>query len=125
MVKDKLSELLELIKKDLELSEWSKRLKVKDQHSWFLDEVEELKAAMAKEDWENYKEELGDILWDLLKLILIAEKEGKLDAKETINQIMEKIKKRKPHLSLGKKLTAEEEEKQWYQIKAQSKKWKL
>lgn len=121
MVKTKLIELLDLIEKDLELSEWSKKLTLKNQHQWFLKEVEELKEALAKGDMDNYGEELGDALWDLLKLIVIAEKEGVSEAREIVDNIRKKIIGRKPHLSDGRILTADEEEKLWREIKAKEK----
>lgn len=120
-MKTKIIELLDLIEKDLKLSDWSKRLTLKEQHQWFLDEVEELKEALDKGDMENYNEELGDVLWDLLKLMLIAEKEGAGKAREMIENIRKKIEERKPHLNDGRELTAEEEEKQWYEIKKRKK----
>ncbi|MFC1801101.1 MazG nucleotide pyrophosphohydrolase domain-containing protein [Nanoarchaeota archaeon] len=121
MVKTKIIELLDLIKTDLELSDWSKALTLKDQHKWFLDEVDELKEALAKEDMENYHEELGDVLWDLLKLILIAEKEGIGAARDIIEDVRKKISTRKPHLLNGKKVSVEEESKIWHEIKAKEK----
>jgi len=120
-VKTKIIELLDLIEKDLKISDWSKRLTLKEQHRWFLDEVEELKEALDKEDMENYSEELGDVLWDLLKLMLIAEKEGVSNAREMIENIRKKIEERKPHLNDGRELTAAEEEKQWYEVKKRRK----
>lgn len=112
---------MDLIEKDMELSPWSRKLTLKEQHQWFLDEVEELKEALGKEDMKNYGEELGDALWDLLKLMVIAEKEGVGKARDMVENIRKKISTRKPHLTNGKELTAEEEEKQWHEIKAKEK----
>jgi XTP/dITP diphosphohydrolase len=117
MVKTKILELLEVVEKDLELSNWSRNLSLKDQHNWFLEEVEELKQAMEKGDMENYHEELGDLLWDLLKLMLVAEKEKNIEARKAIEQVIEKITVRKPHLWSGEKLTPEEEEERWLKTK--------
>ena len=121
MVKTKIIELLDLIEKDLELSGWSKGLGLEGHQEELLKEIEELKEAFEKKDMENYKEELGDILWDVLKLILVAEREGILNARETIENIRNKISMRKPHLLEGKKLSAEEESKIWYEIKEKEK----
>lgn len=121
MVKTKIIELLDLVEKDLELSEWSRKLSLKEQQQWFLKEVEELKEALEKKDMANYGEELGDVLWDLLKLIQIAEKEKVAKARDIIEGVRKKINTRKPHLSDGRKLTAEEEEKLWREIKTKEK----
>jgi uncharacterized protein YabN with tetrapyrrole methylase and pyrophosphatase domain len=58
-------------------------------------------------------------------LAIIAEEEGKVDAREVLKGIAEKIKRRKPHIIDGKEITPEEEKRVWYEAKAKEKHNKL
>lgn len=105
------------MEKDFELSEWTQKLDVEKAHGFFLSEVEELKAALAKKDMKNYSEELGDILWLVLKMMKVAERQGVFDSKKVLEGIKEKINTRKPFLAEGRFVSGAEEEKIWAEIK--------
>jgi len=58
------------------------------------EEAQEIQEAFTKRDWENLKEELGDVLFNIVLTAQIAEEEGKFTMKEVINDIDEKIRSR-------------------------------
>ncbi len=61
-------------------------------------EIEELKAGMAKGDWVNVEEEIGDIIWDALALGVFAEKEGFTSFEKIIRVSNYKTIFRNPHV---------------------------
>lgn len=61
-------------------------------------EIEELKEGMAKKDWANVEEEIGDIIWDALALGILAEKEGITSLANVLRQSNFKIVFRNPHV---------------------------
>ena len=117
MVKTRIIELLDLLKKDFELSEWTQKLTWEKANEEFLKEVEELKLALEKKDMENYSEEIGDVFWDLLKLMMVAEKNEILDMKKVLEDVREKINLRKPFLAEGKFVESDEEVRIWQEVK--------
>ena len=78
--------------------------------------------AVEKNDRENLKEELGDLFWDTLMVMLIAEKEGLFKPNEPLLSLIEKMRRRKPYLFTGQKVTLEEAERMWTEAKAKEKK---
>ncbi len=88
-------------------------------------EVQELKEAIEKNDIENIREELGDVLWDALFIGMIAEEKGLFTIKDSIKEAHEKLKRRTPWVFGNEKVaTAEEAIKRWNEIKAVEKKAK-
>ncbi|MBW2963151.1 hypothetical protein KY306_00040 [Candidatus Woesearchaeota archaeon] len=117
MVQKKIIEVLDLLEKDFELSEWTQKLDLKRAHNFLLGEIEELNSALEKNDLKNYSEELGDVLWLVLKLMKVAEQEGILEAKKVLEGIKEKINSRKPFLAEERFVSSEEELRIWNEIK--------
>ena len=85
------------------------------------EEMVEVLHALNNNDPENLEEELGDVLWDLVNLILQAEKQKGIDSRKVIIGVIEKIKRRKPWLIRGEKVTAEEARRIWREAKAKEK----
>jgi NTP pyrophosphatase (non-canonical NTP hydrolase) len=87
-------------------------------------EIEELKEALENNDLEELKGELGDVFYDALFLLIIAEKEKDVDIEQVIRKIREKIHRRTPWLfgdMVGKVHTKEEADKVWNEIKQKEK----
>ena len=73
---------------------------------------------MKKGDWENLKEELGDVLLQVVFHSALAEREGHFDLSGVIRTVNEKLVRRHPHVFGGKKLsTPAQVLVQWRQIK--------
>ena len=117
-------EFFKTVKLDRENSEWSKRKTLESRYQELLAEIKEIGQAIENKDMENLKEELGDALWDLMALTVIAEEKGEFTIKEIMQETLNKFNKRKPWLKEGKKITAEEEDKIWNKVKEQQKKQK-
>ncbi|OYT32384.1 nucleotide pyrophosphohydrolase [Candidatus Woesearchaeota archaeon ex4484_78] len=117
-------EFFKTVKLDRENSEWSKRKTLESRYQELLAEIKEIGQAIKNKDMENLKEELGDALWDLMALTVIAEEKGEFTIKEIMQETLNKFNKRKPWLKEGKKITAEEEDKIWNKVKEQEKKQK-
>lgn len=85
------------------------------------EEVRELEEAFRKEDYENVKEEIGDIIWDAAVLAHICEREGKFSGSEVIEGILKKIWRRKPFLIEGRSVAPAEARQIWQEAKRREK----
>jgi NTP pyrophosphatase (non-canonical NTP hydrolase) len=65
-MKSKFDEFYELLKIDRKKSHFAKDCTLESRNEKMLGEVLELKEVLQNNDLENLKEELGDVLWDLL-----------------------------------------------------------
>jgi len=120
-MKDVFNELYNLIEADYECSEWAREHNFKKRINSFLEESEEIKDAIKNNDIENLKEELGDVLWDLIYTIYSGEKEELFKAEDIFKGIIKKIKRRKPWALEGKQVSKEEELKIWKEVKIKEK----
>ncbi len=85
------------------------------------DELRELLEAFDKKDYENVREEIGDVIWDAVVLAHICEREGKFKGDDVIESIIKKIERRKPYLIEGRNVTVEEAKKIWQEAKQKEK----
>jgi len=86
------------------------------------EEVKEFEAAVKKKDIENMKEELGDILLQVVFHCELARKEKYFDIKQVISTLNDKLIIRHPHVFLKrKKISASEVIRQWNRIKKKEK----
>jgi len=117
-----------------ELVKVTKKLRGKDGCSWdkeqtfetikekLLEETNEAVEAIDKKDYENLKEELGDLMYNIILISEIAEEQSLFNMKDSLESIREKLIKRHPHVFGNKKLeTREEVVKYWKQMKKQDK----
>jgi uncharacterized protein YabN with tetrapyrrole methylase and pyrophosphatase domain len=75
---------------------WASEQKFDDILPYLEKEVIELKKARENKDMENTKEEMGDVLWDILFLGIIAQEEFGIKIEDVITMSREKIRRRKP-----------------------------
>lgn len=82
-------------------------------------ESQELIDAIHNKDDENMKEELGDVLLQVLMHAQIAQEEGKFDIEDVLAYLNEKLHRRHPHVfgSHAKAATAEEALAVWREMK--------
>lgn len=105
---------------------WGKEQTLEEHLKELSSELEELKKAFEKNDIENLKEELGDVFYDSLFLLLLAEKENGMNIEEIIRDVREKVERRKPYLFQDMKVdTKEKALKIWNEIKEKEKEMKL
>ncbi len=115
-------DFVKLARKALAESPWANMQTVKSYSAQLASEADEVLEAVSRSDQEDLKAELGDLFWDTLMVMLIAEKQGWFKPEESINNVLDKMRRRKPFLVTGKKVTLEEEERIWSEAKAKEKK---
>lgn len=87
-----------------------------------LEEVYEFLEAIDLLDSEKMKEELGDVLYSLVFIAKLAEKEERFSLEEAIAALSEKLVRRHPHIFGTTQVTGSEEVvKNWEKIKKQEK----
>ena len=85
------------------------------------EESEELIKAIEKKDDENMKEELGDVLLQVLMHAQIAAEEGKFTIEDVIQGLYDKLHYRHPHVfGNAQAATAEEALALWREMKRKS-----
>jgi tetrapyrrole methylase family protein/MazG family protein len=62
------------------------------------EEVDEFVLAVKKNNYRNMQEELGDILLHVMFNAQIAKKQGKFDIEKVIDGLINKLKRRHPHV---------------------------
>jgi len=89
------------------------------------EECEEVVKAIENKDDENLREELGDLLLNIVMQANISEEEGKFTISDVIKDINAKLIRRHPHVfGAAKAVTAEEGLAMWKSVKEQEKKSK-
>jgi tetrapyrrole methylase family protein / MazG family protein len=102
---------------------WDREQTLADFKKHFRNESKEVLDALKKEDMENLKEELGDILWHILFMSEIANERGLFTVDDVMDGLKDKIVRRHPHIFREKrKLTSEEVLAEWGAIKAKERK---
>jgi NTP pyrophosphatase (non-canonical NTP hydrolase) len=84
-------------------------------------EADEAVLAVANRDHQNFKEELGDLVWDVVMCALLAERSGHFPAHEVFDDVVAKMRRRKPFVFDGTEVTEEEAQRIWMAAKAQEK----
>jgi uncharacterized protein YabN with tetrapyrrole methylase and pyrophosphatase domain len=84
-----------------------------------LSEAYEVVDAIRKKDIQNLKEELGDVIWDVLMVAHFAEEHGHFSVQDVFQEVIEKMKRRKPFVFQGRSVSMEEAEQHWFAAKAQ------
>lgn len=87
-----------------------------------IDEVSELIDTIDREDFPHMREELGDVLIQVLFHAQLAEEAGHFDLDEVAREVNEKLVRRHPHVfGPGALETSDQVVQQWEQIKAEEK----
>ena len=101
---------------------WDKKQTNKTLIKYLFEESEEFKQAVRKNDIENMKEELGDVLLQVIFHAQIAKENKWFDIYDVIDGLNKKLIRRHPHVfGKSKAKTPEEITKQWNEIKEKEK----
>lgn len=123
---EKLQNLIDIIEQLLgpEGCPWDREQTMKSMRADLLEETHEFLHAIDVEDYENAKEELGDLLFLVLFIAKLAEKENRFDLNHATDGIANKLVRRHPHVFAGTKGINESSEvlKQWDELKLQERK---
>ena len=121
-MKESFQELVESLKKSRSTCPWTKSMTLEFMSKEILSEAKEIEEAVNKKDFENVKEEVGDVLMDCLTLAIIAEEHGYFTIKESFEEVTKKLKRRKPWVFGDAKVeTVEEAIAMWNAIKNKEK----
>ncbi|MFH2202480.1 MAG: MazG nucleotide pyrophosphohydrolase domain-containing protein [Elusimicrobiota bacterium] len=88
------------------------------------EETREVSRAVKNEDWDNLREELGDVLLQVLFHAEIAREAGRFDIYDVLTTLKSKLIRRHPHVfgkTRGKKMTPLEVVRRWNILKAKEK----
>ena len=103
---------------------WDQRQTSQTIASHTLAETHELLDAIEREDLDNLREELGDLLFNIVFHSRIAEEQGHFDLDDVAKGIVEKMRRRHPHVfdaKPGESFTDEQLAAQWQAIKKSEK----
>ena len=101
---------------------WDKKQNHQTLMKYLFEESNEYNEAVLKQDAENMKEELGDILLQIVFHAQIAKENKMFDIYDVLDTINEKMIRRHPHVFGNSKATTEEEIRaEWEKIKAEEK----
>lgn len=109
------------VKKCRAFCPWTKEQTLSSFAKHILSEAEEVVAAAQKNDIKNIKEELGDLLWNVLMTAHIAEESGIFTVDEVLKEVVAKMRRRKPFVFDGRQVTLEEAGELWVETKVQEK----
>jgi tetrapyrrole methylase family protein/MazG family protein len=102
---------------------WDKKQTHKSLLPYLKEESGEFISAVKKGDLHNMKEELGDILLQVMFHSQIASKENKFDIEDVIEVLIKKLKRRHPHVFGKLKVKSSDEIiANWNKIKLKEKK---
>jgi len=118
LFKDVVALVRELSQKCPEAKEHTMQFLKKD----LVDEAIEARMAVNKQDWQELKEELGDVLWSWIDFCIQAEKQGLFTTQEVLELLKHKLVQRNPHVFGKQKANTIEEAKK--AKKKAKKEWK-
>lgn len=116
-----ISELIEIVDilRSPDGCEWDRAQDFNSMKKCLSDETGEVLDAIDKKDYENLKEELGDVLLQVVMNSQIAKEQGLFDFNDVVQMLCEKLIRRHPHVfgDIEKPTTPEESLKLWKMVK--------
>lgn len=97
----RLEDALALMRDLRERCEWDRAQTHASLRPYLIEETHELDDAIRLDDPVRMREELGDVLLQVLFHSVIAEEEGRFDAADVAESLIEKMRRRHPHLYDG------------------------
>ncbi len=115
------SDLLAALEKCRAFCPWTGTQTVGSYSKQILGEAQEVQQAIEKNDMVNLKEELGDVLWDTLMVAHIAQDAGYFKIEDIMDNVIKKMKHRKPYVFESSHVSLEEAKRIWLEAKAMEK----
>ena len=116
-MQETVNQLIDALDRNMKYCDWVNKQSVNAYFKELQTEIKELKFAIENNDLKNIKEELGDVIWDTFMLAKIAECKNGINTKQVIEEVITKIKRRKPYIFEGKKVSLEEANRLWREAK--------
>ena len=115
---EKLLKIISQLRDPISGCEWTKSQTSKTLLPFIIEEAKEVHDAFEKEDNENLKEELGDLLLQIVLQSKIAEENKLFSFNEVIDNLCEKLIRRHPYVFQDKRPhTIEEQREAYFKIK--------
>jgi XTP/dITP diphosphohydrolase len=115
---DRFLKLVAIMDELREKCPWDKKQTIHSLRPMTIEELYELTDAITNNDWQDIKEELGDVLLHILFYSKIGSEEKQFELKDVIESISQKLIKRHPHIYGDIKVENEEDvKKNWEKIK--------
>tara|TARA_B100000925_G_C21990138_1_gene466425 strand:+ start:1137 stop:1910 length:774 start_codon:yes stop_codon:yes gene_type:complete len=114
---EKFSYLLDIMDNLRENCPWDKEQTFKTLKNLTIEETYELSEAIISNNFEEIKNELGDLLLHIIFYSKIASEKNKFDISDVISGISEKLIRRHPHVFDKKEINSNDVEKNWENIK--------
>ena len=119
--KHDIKELIEIVNilRSPDGCEWDRAQDFNSMKKCLKDETQEVLDAIDKKDYENLKEELGDVLLQVVMNSQIAKEQGLFDFNDVVQTLCEKLIRRHPHVfgDVKKPTTPEESLAIWKSVK--------
>ncbi len=104
---------------------WDREQTLKDLARYLREEADETAKAIESGDMAHVREELGDLLFNLIHAARIAEEAGAFDIRQVVEGARDKIVRRHPHVFGDAKATTKEEVlAHWERVKREEKRGK-
>ncbi len=120
-IKNTFADLVEISAKLRKECPWDKEQTLESFQKYLVDEAIEAQHAVAKKDYDELKEELGDVLWNVLFMVNIAKEQNLFDVHDVLETAKEKMIRRHPHVFGDASRDIESIHKKWQEIKAEEK----
>ena len=115
---EKLFKIISELRDPISGCEWTKSQTSKTLLPFIIEEAKEVLDAFEKDDNENFKEELGDLLLQIILQSKIAEENKLFSFNEVIDILCEKLIRRHPYVFQDKRPhTIEEQREAYFKIK--------
>lgn len=123
-MKEQFAELVEIIAKlrSEDGCPWDKEQTFQSLKPFLIEEAYEVVEAIDKEDPEGLKEELGDVLMQVIMHAQLAKEKGMFDIQDVLTHVCEKLTRRHPHVFGNMKFeNSEQVIEHWQAIKKKEK----
>jgi tetrapyrrole methylase family protein/MazG family protein len=115
-------DLLKIMERIREKCPWDKKQTNESILKYLKEETEEFIQALKEKDYKGIKEELGDILWQVIFHSQILKEKNILTIEDVIDNLCKKMIRRHPHVFSNKKVKNEKEViENWEKIKEKEK----
>ena len=118
MKKNKINKILKVMEKLRDPKKgcaWDKKQTMKSIIPHTIEEVYEVAEQVYNQDYKKLREELGDLLFQVIYLSQIASEKGKFNFYDVVKTITEKMISRHPHVFKNKKFKNMKEFKMWWE----------
>lgn len=121
--------LLEVLRKlrSAEGCAWDKEQTIESFTPFVIAEAKEIEAAVEKQDYDELRGELGDLLYNVLHLTAIAEEAGHFSIDAVMAEVTEKMIRRHPHVfgpESERTTDVEKIKRRWEEIKKEERRGK-